>query len=65
MALVDDEIVNAHERIKVTALTVIAGTSGPQSAALTLDIDGERVTHQAAGNGQWTRSLMRSSAGAA
>jgi len=51
MALVDDEIVNAHERIKVTALTVIAGTSGPQSAALTLDIDGERVTHQAAGNG--------------
>ena len=51
MALVDDEIVNAHERIKVTALTVIAGTSGPQSAALTLDIDGEKVTHQATGNG--------------
>ena len=30
---------------------VMAGTHGPQSAALTLDIDGEKVTHQATGNG--------------
>ena len=51
MALVDDEIVNANERIKVTALTVIAGTKGPQWAALTLDIDGREVTHQSTGNG--------------
>ncbi|SFK26797.1 2-isopropylmalate synthase [Methylocapsa palsarum] len=51
MALVDDEILNAHDRIKVVALTVIAGTKGPQSAALTLEIDGEQVTHQATGNG--------------
>ena len=51
VALVDDEIANAHERIKVVALTVIAGTKGPQSAALTLDIDGEQQTHQATGNG--------------
>lgn len=50
-ALVDDEIVNAHDRIKVASLTVIAGTKGPQSAALTLDIDGEQKTHQATGNG--------------
>jgi 2-isopropylmalate synthase len=50
-ALVDDEIVNQHDRIKVAALTVIAGTRGPQSAALTLDIDGEQKTHQATGNG--------------
>src|SRR3954470_19126507 len=50
-ALVDDEILNAHDRIKVAALTVIAGTNGPQSAALTLDIDGEKKTHQATGNG--------------
>lgn len=50
-ALVDDEIVNAHDRIKVSALTVIAGTKGPQSAALTLDIDGEAKTVQATGNG--------------
>ena len=50
-ALVDDEIVNAHDRIKVTALTVIAGTKGPQSAALTLEIDGVAKTIQATGNG--------------
>jgi 2-isopropylmalate synthase len=50
-ALVDDEIVNAHDHIKVAALTVIAGTNGPQSAALTLDVDGEKKTHQATGNG--------------
>ncbi len=50
-ALVDDEIANAHERIKVVELTVIAGTKGPQKAALTLEIDGEQKTHQATGNG--------------
>src|SRR6476660_5341095 len=50
-ALVDDEILNAHDRIKVAALTVIAGTNGPQSAALTLDIDGHKHVHQATGNG--------------
>ncbi|MBI1869030.1 MAG: 2-isopropylmalate synthase [Methylocystis sp.] len=51
IALVDDEIVQRHDHIKVAALTVIAGTNGPQSAALTLDIDGEKKTHQATGNG--------------
>ncbi len=51
LALVDDEIVTAHDHIKVLALMVMAGTHGPQSAALTLDIDGEKVTHQATGNG--------------
>ncbi|HEX3972422.1 MAG TPA: 2-isopropylmalate synthase, partial [Stellaceae bacterium] len=50
-ALVDDEIGHAHERIKVEALTVIAGTMGPQSATLTLSIDGSHVTTQATGNG--------------
>ncbi|HTO78275.1 MAG TPA: 2-isopropylmalate synthase [Methylocystis sp.] len=51
IALVDDEIVNAHEFIKVDALMVMAGTHGPQSAALTLDVGGEKRTHQASGNG--------------
>jgi len=50
-ALVDDEIGHAHERIKVIALTVIAGTTGPQSATLTLDVDGVQTTRQATGNG--------------
>ena len=50
-ALVDNEIVSAHDRVKLVALTVIAGTMGPQSATLTLDIDGTHHTCQATGNG--------------
>ena len=50
-ALVDEEIATATDRIRVVALTVIAGTSGPQSATLTLDIDGKHQTVQATGNG--------------
>jgi 2-isopropylmalate synthase len=50
-ALVDDEILNANDRIKVVALTVIAGTQGPQLATLTLDVDGKHQTVQATGNG--------------
>ena len=51
IALVDDEIGNAHERIALEALTVIAGTMGPQSATLTLAVDGAHKTHQSTGNG--------------
>ena len=50
-ALVDEEIAHAHDRMKVVALQVIAGTSGPQSATLTLDIDGAQQTVHANGNG--------------
>jgi 2-isopropylmalate synthase len=50
-ALVDDEIGHAGERIKVVALAVVAGTTGPQSATLTLDIDGKQTTHHSTGNG--------------
>jgi 2-isopropylmalate synthase len=50
-ALVDEEIAHAHDRIKVLSLTVIAGTMGPQSATLSLDIDGKHVTTQSTGNG--------------
>jgi 2-isopropylmalate synthase len=50
-ALVDEEIATAHDRIKVLSLTVIAGTMGPQTATLSLDIDGKHVTTQAVGNG--------------
>ena len=51
VALVDDELGNAHERIALEALTVIAGTAGQQTATLTLAIDGAHRTHQARGNG--------------
>ncbi len=50
-ALVDEEIATAHDRIKIVSLTVIAGTMGPQSSTLTLDIEGRHVTTQSTGNG--------------
>ena len=50
-ALVDEGIAMASDRIKVVSLTVIAGTQGPQSATLTLDIDGAHKTVQCTGNG--------------
>ncbi len=50
-ALVDEEIATVDDRIKVLSLTVIAGTQGPQSATLTLDIEGNKQTVQASGNG--------------
>jgi 2-isopropylmalate synthase len=50
-ALVDEEIAHAQDRVKLVSLTVIAGTIGPQSATLTLDIAGTQHTVQATGNG--------------
>jgi 2-isopropylmalate synthase len=50
-ALVDEGIASAADRMKVVALTVIAGTMGPQTATLTLDIDGQQATVQSVGNG--------------
>lgn len=50
-ALVDDGVAHAHDRMRVVELQVIAGTFGPQSATLTLDIDGMSHTVQARGNG--------------
>ena len=49
-ALVDEEIATSTDRIKVVSLTVIAGT-GPQSATLTLDVEGTHHTVQSTGNG--------------
>ena len=51
VALVDDEIAQKHDRIKIVSLTVIAGTQGPQSATLVLDVEGVHRTTQATGNG--------------
>ena len=50
-ALVDEEIATAQDRIKLVSMTVIAGTMGPQSATLTLDMDGHHKTVQSSGNG--------------
>src|SRR5438477_10910294 len=50
-ALVDEGIAHAQDRVKLVSLTVIAGTMGPQSATLTLDIEDRHHTVQATGNG--------------
>ena len=50
-ALVDDEMASADDGIKVIALTVIAGTGGPQKATMTLEVDGVHHTREATGDG--------------
>jgi 2-isopropylmalate synthase len=50
-ALVEDEVAAAGEGIKLVALTVIAGTGGPQRATITLDVDGRHETREATGDG--------------
>jgi 2-isopropylmalate synthase len=52
VALIDDEIQRADEqRIKFVSLQVIAGSKGPQTAELELDIDGARRVAKTEGNG--------------
>ncbi len=50
-ALVDDEMGGSNEKIRVTSLTVIAGTDGPQKATIVLDVDGEEQTRESTGDG--------------
>lgn len=50
-ALVDQEVASQYDRIKVVALTVIAGTGGPQKATITLDVDGKQHVRESTGDG--------------
>lgn len=50
-ALVDENLSTASDHNKVVSLLVVAGTTGPQTATLTLDIEGEHKTIQSSGNG--------------
>ncbi len=50
-ALVDSEVATVDDRIKMVALTVIAGTGGPQKATITLDVDGRHETRECTGDG--------------
>ena len=59
-ALVDDEIGHAHERIKVEALTVIAGTDGSAIRDVDADIDGSQSTTKRLAMARSMRSSMRS-----
>jgi 2-isopropylmalate synthase len=49
VALVDDEVMSEHDRLKLVNLTVHAGTKGPQSAEIELLVDG--VMHEAKATG--------------
>ncbi len=51
IALVDDALAHTADRIQVARLRVVAGTEGPQSAELTVTIDGVEKTATATGDG--------------
>lgn len=51
VALVDDEIVRGNDRIRFVSLQVVCGSEGPQTADLTLEIDGEARQMKATGDG--------------
>ena len=51
VALIDDEIQHGAEHIKFVSLQVIAGSKGPQSAELELELDGARRAAKTTGNG--------------
>jgi 2-isopropylmalate synthase len=51
VALVDDQMAGASERISLKRLKVVAGTDGPQTAEIELIVDGELQSAQSEGNG--------------
>ncbi|MCZ6604241.1 MAG: 2-isopropylmalate synthase [Alphaproteobacteria bacterium] len=51
VALVDDAAIRGTDHIKFVSLQVIAGSKGPQSAELELEIDGMPLHTKATGNG--------------
>jgi 2-isopropylmalate synthase len=51
MAIVDDEVARGSERVTFVAMQVVCGSGGPHKADVTLDIEGERRSTSATGNG--------------
>lgn len=51
IALVDEQMAGAQERISLRALKVVAGTEGPQTADIRLSVDGKERMASAEGNG--------------
>jgi 2-isopropylmalate synthase len=51
VALVDDEVMRDHDRIRFVSLDVHAGSRGPARAELSLEIDGVTQTAESAGDG--------------
>jgi 2-isopropylmalate synthase len=50
-ALVDDEMLRGHDRVRFVALDVHAGSRGPARAVLELEVDGAARTAEASGDG--------------
>ena len=51
VALIDDEIGRANDRIRFLSLKVVCGSTGPQTAALSLAVDGKEAAVEASGQG--------------
>ena len=51
VALVDDEVLRSNDTIKFESLLVVCGSRGPQTAELELDVEGDRRTVKASGDG--------------
>lgn len=51
VALVDDEVLRGNDTIKFESLMVVCGSRGPQTAELELDIEGDRRSVKATGDG--------------
>jgi len=51
VALVDDEVLRANDRVRFVSLQVVCGSKGPQTADLELEIDGAVRRHKATGDG--------------
>ena len=50
-ALADSEIIQHNERIKLISMSAVAGTTGPQTATVTLEVDGNEFTSEESGDG--------------
>jgi 2-isopropylmalate synthase len=51
VALVDDEIAHASDRIRFVSLRIECGSEAPPRASLALEVDGDRRAVEASGNG--------------
>ncbi len=51
IALIDDEVGRDHEKIKFKSLQIVAGTTGPQTADICLEIEGVEKCQKVEGNG--------------
>ncbi len=59
VALVDDEVVRDHARLRFVSLTVQAGSHGPATAELELEVDGDGAVRDGDRAGPGGRDVQR------